>query len=156
MRTTSFVFLILIGAHIFSPFLALTGIPAELAEVLSRAQLPRSGVPLIFLAAFILMGMFLEDFAILVLTLPILRPVITTLRYDPIGFGVVMVIVLEMGLIGPPVGVNVFVVKGIARDVPPSTIYRGILPFWLAMIVCLVILVAFRQIALLPPILMIR
>ena len=78
-------------------------------------------------------------------------PTIVALGFDPIWFGVVMVIVLEMGLISPPVGVNVFVVKGIAEDVPMSQIFIGILPFWLAMGVCLAIIVAFPQIALVLP-----
>ena len=73
------------------------------------------------------------------------------LGFDPIWFGVIMVIVLEMGLISPPVGVNVFVVKAIAEDVPMSEIFIGILPFWLAMVVCLAILIAFPQIALFLP-----
>lgn len=97
------------------------------------------------------LGTFLEGFAILVLTLPIVHPLIIQLGFDPIWFGVVMVIVLEMGLISPPVGVNVFVVKGIAEDVPMSQIFIGILPFWLAMGVCLAIIVAFPQIALVLP-----
>ena len=97
------------------------------------------------------LGTFLEGFAMLVLTLPIVFPVIVDLGFDPIWFGVVMVIVLEMGLISPPVGVNVFVVKGIAEDVPMRQIFAGILPFWAAMLVCLVILVMFPEIALFLP-----
>ena len=94
---------------------------------------------------------FLEGFAILVLTLPLLQPVMETLGFNMVWFGVLMVIVLEMGLISPPVGVNVFVVKGIAEDVPMKQIFIGILPFWLAMVLCMVILIAFPQIALFLP-----
>ena len=94
---------------------------------------------------------FLEGFAMLVLTLPIVHPLILALGYDPIWFGVVMVIVLEMGLISPPVGVNVFVVKGVAEDVPLKQIFAGIIPFWIAMAVCLIILLIFPQIALFLP-----
>ena len=156
VRTTALVFLILVGAHIFNPFLALTHIPSDLAELLVGMELPRLAVLAILLAAYIVLGMFLEGFAMLVLTLPIVHPIILTLGYDPIWFGVVMVIVLEMGLISPPVGVNVFVVKGIAEDVPMSKIFAGILPFWIAMAVCLAILVAFPDIALFLPNTMIR
>ncbi len=156
VRTTALVFLILVGAHIFNPFLALTHIPSDLAELLVGMELPRLAVLAILLAAYIVLGMFLEGFAMLVLTLPIVHPIILTLGYDPIWFGVVMVIVLEMGLISPPVGVNVFVVKGIAEDVPMSRIFAGILPFWIAMAVCLAILVAFPEIALFLPNTMIR
>jgi TRAP-type C4-dicarboxylate transport system permease large subunit len=83
-------------------------------------------------------------------------PIVTALGYDPIWFGLVVVIVLEMGLIDPPVGINVFVVKGIAGDVPMGQIFAGIMPFWLAMIVCVVILIAFPQIALVLPNTMMR
>ncbi len=103
------------------------------------------------MASYIVLGTFLEGFAMLVLTLPIVHPLILALGYDPIWFGVMMVIVLEMGLISPPVGVNVFVVKGIAEDVPMSQIFIGIIPFWIAMAVCLMILMIFPDIALFLP-----
>jgi TRAP-type C4-dicarboxylate transport system permease large subunit len=92
----------------------------------------------------------------MVLTLPVVFPIITALGYDPIWFGIVMVIVLEMGLIDPPVGVNVFVVKGIAPDVPMNDIFIGIVPFWLAMMATILILVLAPEIALLLPNSMIR
>jgi TRAP-type C4-dicarboxylate transport system permease large subunit len=92
----------------------------------------------------------------LVLTLPIVIPIVTALGYDLIWFGVVMVIVLEMGLIDPPVGINVFVVKGLVPDVPMSQIFAGIVPFWFAMMVCIGILIAVPDIALLIPDSMIR
>ncbi len=151
VRTSAFAFLILIGAHIFNPFLALTQIPSDLAELLIGTELPRLGILAILLAVFIVLGTFLEGFAILVLTLPIVHPLIVELGYDPIWFGVLMVIVLEMGLISPPVGVNVFVVKGIAEDVPMRDIFIGILPFWAAMVVCMAVLVVFPEIALFLP-----
>ncbi len=151
MRTTATSFLILIGAHIFIPFMALSGIPRDLAGFLIGLDLGSLGILLIILAAYIVLGTFLEGFAILVLTLPIVFPLIVELGFSPIWFGVVMVIVLEMGLISPPVGVNVFVVKGIAADVPMRDIFVGILPFWLAMIVALAILVAVPDIALILP-----
>lgn len=151
VRTSAFAFLILIGAHVFNPFLALTQIPSDLAALLIGTQLAPIGILIILLFSFIVLGMFLEGFAILVLSLPIVHPLIIELGYDPIWFGVIMVIVLEMGLISPPVGVNVFVVKGIAEDVPMGQIFIGILPFWVAMVVCLVLLIAFPQIALFLP-----
>ncbi len=151
VRTTALVFLIIVGAHIFSPFIALTNIPEDLAALLGDQSMSRIWALMIILLTYIILGTFLEGFAMLVLTLPIVHPLIIALGYDPIWFGVVMVIVLEMGLISPPVGVNVFVVKGIAGDVPMSDIFLGILPFWLAMGVCLALLVAFPQIALFLP-----
>jgi TRAP-type C4-dicarboxylate transport system permease large subunit len=151
VRTSAFAFLILIGAHVFNPFLALTQIPTTLSETLIGTNFAPLGILMILLVAFIVLGMFLEGFAILVLSLPIVHPLIIQLGYDPIWFGVVMVIVLEMGLISPPVGVNVFVVKSIAEELPMSEIFIGIMPFWLAMVVCLGLLIAFPQIALFLP-----
>jgi tripartite ATP-independent transporter DctM subunit len=151
VRTTAMVFLILIGAHIFSPFLAMSRIPVDLAGALTAMALPALAVLAVILVAFIILGMFLEGFAILVLTVPILLPIMMAMNFDPIWFGIFMVIILEMGLISPPVGINVFVVKGIAEDVPMYRIFAGILPFWVAMIVCVAILVAFPQIALILP-----
>jgi len=146
-RTTVMVFVILIGAHLFSPFLAITNLPAFLVESLTKSSLPDLVLVALIMVMFIVLGTFLEGFAILVLSLPIVFPIMTSLGYNPIWFGVVMVILLEMGMISPPVGINVFVVKGIAADVPMSQIFAGIMPFWLAMIVCVVILFMFPQIA---------
>ena len=145
------VFLILIGAHIFTPFLALSRIPVNLAGMLTSLELPGLGVLAILLVAYLLLGMFLEGFAMMVLTVPIVFPIITALGIDPIWFGIFMVIVLEMGLISPPVGINVFVVKGVAENVPMRAIFAGILPFWLAMVICIAILTALPQIVMLLP-----
>lgn len=151
VRTTAMVFLILIGSQILGPFLAMTQIPSDLAAALKVMNLPPLGVLLILIGVYIVLGMFLEGFSMLVLTLPIVFPIITQLGYDPIWFGVLMVIVLEMGLITPPVGLNVYVVKGIAGDVPMQSIFAGILPFLMAMIICVALLIAFPQIALFLP-----
>jgi len=109
------------------------------------------GSLIIILLAYIVLGMFMDALSMLVITIPIVYPVILTLGYDPIWFGVIAVIVIEMGMITPPVGINVFVVKGIAPDVPMSTIFKGVLPFWIAMLIALVVLIAFPQIALIIP-----
>jgi tripartite ATP-independent transporter DctM subunit len=151
VRTTAMVFLILIGAHIFSPFLAMSRIPSDLAGLLLDYKLTWVTVFCILLVAYIIMGMFLEGFAIMVLTVPIVLPIVQALGIEPIWFGIFMVIVLEMGLISPPVGINVFVVKGIAEDVPMGRIFAGIMPFWAAMIVCVLLLTAFPQIVMIVP-----
>jgi len=151
MRTTALSFLILIGAHVFSPFLALSQIPQQLGSALLGLGLGAYGTLAVILAAYVVLGTFLEGFAMLVLSLPIIFPLILELKFDPIWFGVIVVIVLEMGLISPPVGINVFVVKSIAGDVPMRTIFWGILPFWLAMIVCVVLVTLFPEIALFIP-----
>jgi tripartite ATP-independent transporter DctM subunit len=156
VKITAFVFLVLIGALVFGPFLALSGLPQQLAQWLTSLNVPPIVVLTFLMVLYIFLGMFLEGFSILVLTLPIVIPIVKALGYDLIWFGVLMVIVLEMGLISPPVGINVFVVKGLVPDVPMGKIFAGILPFWLAMTVCLVILIAFPQIALIIPNTMIR
>jgi tripartite ATP-independent transporter DctM subunit len=151
VRTTSFVFLILIGAFVFGPFLALSGLPEFVASWLAGLDVPRVVILIIVLSVYILLGTWMEGFSMLVLTLPIVIPIMVALGYDLIWFGVVMVIVLEMGLIDPPVGINVFIVKGLVPDVPVSQIFAGVLPFWFAMGVCIAILIVFPEIALVIP-----
>ena len=151
VNTTALVFLILIGALVFGPFLALSGLPEHIAQALAGLDVPRVVILIIILAAYVLLGTFLEGFSMLVLTLPIVIPIMQALNYDLIWFGVIMVIVLEMGLIDPPVGINVFIVKGLVPDVPMSEIFVGVLPFWFAMMVCIAILIVFPEIALIIP-----
>lgn len=148
---TAMLYLIIIGAHVFGPFLALTHIPETLALQLEAFGLGPYGTLLLILIGYIILGMFFDGLAMLVVTMPVVYPIVTGLGFDPIWFGVICVIVIEMGLITPPVGINVFVVKGVADNVPMATIFRGVGPFWLAMAVCLALLVAFPQIALYLP-----
>jgi TRAP-type C4-dicarboxylate transport system permease large subunit len=156
VNTTALVFLILIGALVFGPFLALSGLPEHIAQSLAGLDVPRVVILIMILAVYIILGTWMEGFSMLVLTLPIVFPVIKALGYDPIWFGVVMVIVLEMGLIDPPVGINVFIVKGLVPDVPMSEIFAGIVPFWFAMMLCIAILIMFPEIATFLPDRMIR
>jgi tripartite ATP-independent transporter DctM subunit len=156
VKTTAFVFLILIGALVFGPFLALSGLPQQFAAWLTSFDLPPIAILSILMLLYVFLGMFLEGFSILVLTLPIVVPIIQALEYDLIWFGVLMVIVLEMGLISPPVGINVFVVKGLVPDVPLSRVFAGIFPFWFAMLAGLILIIAFPDIALLLPNTMIK
>jgi tripartite ATP-independent transporter DctM subunit len=151
VNTTSLVFLILIGALVFGPFLALSGLPEVIAKWLAGLDVHRVVILLIVLSVYIVLGTWMEGFSMLVLTLPIVIPIMVALGYDLIWFGVVMVIVLEMGLIDPPVGINVFIVKGLVPDVPMTEIFKGVLPFWFAMMVCIAILIAFPEIALFIP-----
>jgi tripartite ATP-independent transporter DctM subunit len=156
VNTTALVFLILIGALVFGPFLALSGLPEKIAQSLAGLDVPRVIILIMILSVYILLGTWMEGYSMLVLTLPIVFPIIKALGYDPIWFGVVMVIVLEMGLIDPPVGINVFIVKGLVPDVPMSEIFAGIVPFWFAMMLCISILIAFPDIAMIIPNTMIR
>ena len=151
LRSTATTFLILIGAFVFTPFVALSGIPDALLDLLMQISPNRFVTLTIILVFFVLLGTFLEGFAILVLALPLVQPVLEQLDFNMVWFGVLMVIVLEMGLISPPVGVNVFVVKSIAPSVPLNDIFKGIFPFWIAMGFALLILVLFPDIAMFLP-----
>lgn len=151
VRTTAMLYLIIIGASILNPFLALTHVPATLGEAMTSLGLGPYGVLFLILLTYVILGMFMDGLAMLVVTTPIFFPIVMSLGFDPIWFGVIAVIVIEMGMITPPVGINVFVVKSVAKDVPMSTIFRGVLPFWFAMAACLVAIILFPQIALMIP-----
>ncbi len=150
-KTTAMIFLIIIGANIFSSFLGLAKLPMQLAEITSSLALPRIVILSGIIVVFLVLGCVMDCYAIMILTLPIIFPVVQALNFDPIWFGVIMVIVLEAGLITPPVGLNVFVLKGVVPDVPLTTIFRGIWPFLIADLIALVILTLFPQIALFIP-----
>lgn len=149
--TTATVMLILIAAHMINPFLALSHVPTAVGEGLAAMNLSVLGTLAVILGVYLVLGCFLEGFAMLVLTLPIFFPVVLQLGIDPIWFGVLVVLTLEMGLISPPVGINVFIVKSVAPTVPLGDIFRGVIPFWIAMLLTLVILIAFPQISLILP-----
>ena len=151
LRSCGTVFLILFGAFVFKTFVAFSGIPYRMATAVEAMELSPMLIVMLILLMFIVLGTFLEGFAILVLTVPLVQPMLDSAGVDMIWFGVLMVIVLEMALISPPVGLNVFVVKGIAPDVPMNTIFRGIWPFWLAMLVCVALILFIPQLALFLP-----
>lgn len=150
-RTTAMIFFIVIGASVFGPFLSLTHIPETVGTALATLDLGAYGTLVCILAIYIVLGTFLETFSMLVITLPIFFPIIMKLGFDPVWFGVLVVVVVEMGLITPPVGLNVYVVKGLAPDVPMARIFLGIVPFFFAMLAALAILVAFPAISLYLP-----
>ncbi len=151
MNATATVFLIIIGAFVFIPFMSLTELPAQMVLVLTSLPIGDIGVLLVIILAYMFLGMFLESMAMLVLTIPVVIPIAIGLEWDLIWFGIIVVIVLEMGMISPPVGINVFVVKSIAPDVPMARIFRGIWPFWFAMAAMIGLLIIFPQIALFLP-----
>ncbi|WP_425053412.1 TRAP transporter large permease [Psychromarinibacter sp. S121] len=151
VSTSSMLYMIVIGANVLNPFLALTGVPAGLESGLAALGLGPYGTLFVILLSYVVLGMFLDGLAMLVITIPIYFPVITALGFDPIWFGVVAVIVIEMGMITPPVGLNVFVVRNVAGDVSLGTVFRGVTPFLLAMVVCLLLIILVPEIALLIP-----
>ena len=151
LRACGTLFLILFGAFVFKTFVGFSGVTFSIADWVESQGFSGLQIVIAFLVMFIVLGTFLEGFAILVLTVPIIQPIIEPLGINMIWFGVLMVICLEMGLISPPVGVNVFVVKGISDGVSLNTIFKGIWPFWFAMLICVVLIVLFPQIALILP-----
>jgi tripartite ATP-independent transporter DctM subunit len=151
LSSTGTVFLILFGAFVFKTFIGFTGVTTALTGWVADLGLTGTQVVIAILLLFIVLGMFLDGFAILVLTVPLVQPILQATGVDLIWFGVLMVIALEMGLISPPVGINVFVVKGIADGVPLNTIFRGIWPFWFAMLLAVILVLMVPDIALLLP-----
>jgi tripartite ATP-independent transporter DctM subunit len=151
ISTTATVMLILIAAHVIGPFFVLSHLPAVVGDFLTGLEVSRFGVLAMILACYLVLGCFLEGFSMMVLTMPIFFPVILQLGFDPIWFGVIVVLTLEMGLITPPVGINVFIVKSVAPDVPLGEIFLGVAPFLLAMLFAVVILTIFPSLALFLP-----
>ena len=151
LKSCGTLFLILFGAFVFKTFIGFTLITYEMSLWVESQDFTGLQVVVAFLAIFIVLGMFMDGFAILVLSIPLVQPILEALGINMIWFGVLMVIVLEMGLISPPVGLNVFVVKGIATDVSLHTIFRGIWPFWFAMMACILLIIVFPQLALFLP-----
>jgi len=151
VRSTAFIFGILIGAMVFQYFMTLSQIPEKLASWIVMIGVGRYVVVSAIILAFMVMGCFMEGLSIMFLAVPIVYPIVIRMGFDPIWFGVIITLTMEMSLITPPVGVNVFVLHGVVKDVPMYTIFRGILPFWIAMIICIVILIIFPQIALFLP-----
>lgn len=149
--TTAMIFMIIIGANILSAFLGITGLPMLLADTMAALPLPKYAILAAILLIFLALGCVMDCYAIMILVLPILFPVVQALQFDPIWFGVIMVIVLEAGLITPPIGLNVFVLKGAAPDVHLATVFRGIWPFLITMVFVIVLLTIFPQIALFIP-----
>lgn len=154
LRNTAMILLIIAGATIFGHFLSLTQLPTAAASWVLSLDVHPYLVMLVILGIYLIGGSFMDSLALLLLTLPIFYPVSQHLGFDPLWFGVLVVIAMEMALITPPVGINVFVIKGIADDVPLSTIFKGIFPFLLAELIMALILLFFPAIATFLPSLM--
>ncbi|MCR6477334.1 TRAP transporter permease [Variovorax sp. ZS18.2.2] len=150
-RTAAAVFTVLIGALLFGYFLTITQSPQKLTEFLTGLGIGRYGVLALIMLMYLVLGCLMDAMAMIILTVPIIFPVIVHLGFDPIWFGVIIVMTVELGLIHPPVGMNVFVIKSVVKDVSFTTIFKGVLPFIVTDIVRLVILIAFPVIALWLP-----
>jgi C4-dicarboxylate transporter DctM subunit len=153
-KNTAMIFIIIMGAMILGYFLAVSRLPFELASIIGGLEVNRYIILGLILILYIFLGCIMDSMAMLLITVPIFFPLVISLDFNPIWFGVVMVRVCEIGLITPPVGLNVFIISGVARDVPMYTIFRGILPFLIADVFHVVLLVAVPQISLLLPSLM--
>jgi len=150
-RTAAAVFTVLIGALLFGYFLTITQTPQKVTEFLTGLGVGRYGVLALIMLMYLLLGCLMDAMAMIILTIPIIFPVITALGFDPIWFGVIIVMTVELGLIHPPVGMNVFVIKSVVPDVSFSTIFVGVLPFIVTDLIRLVILISFPILALWLP-----
>ena len=151
LRTSCMVLIIITGATIFGHFMAISTIPFALADWIKELPISPLALMGVIIFLYFIGGFFMDSMALVVVTIPIFFPVVMQLGFDPIWFGVIIVLVSEMGVITPPVGVNVFVIKGIAPDVPLYVIFRGIFPFLIALIIMTALLLIFPQIALFLP-----
>jgi C4-dicarboxylate transporter DctM subunit len=147
LRTSCMVLFIITGAVIFGHFMAVSTIPFVLAEWLGGLPIHPMAIMVVIVFIYFIGGFFMDAMGLIVVTIPIFFPIVEKLGFDPIWFGVIIVLVTEMGVITPPVGVNVFVIKGIAPDVPLELIFKGIFPFLAALIIVTAILILFPQIA---------
>jgi tripartite ATP-independent transporter DctM subunit len=150
-RTTAAVFTVLIGALLFGYFLTVTQTPQKVTEFMTGLGIGRYGVLVLMMLMYLVLGCLMDSLAMIILTVPIVFPVIKQLGFDPIWFGVIIVMTVELGLIHPPVGMNIFVIKSVIDDVKISTIFYGVLPFIITDLIRLAILIAFPILALWLP-----
>jgi len=150
-RTSAAVFTVLIGALLFGYFLTITQTPQKITEFLTGMGLDRYTLLAIIMLMYLVLGCLMDAMAMIILTVPIIYPLIVQLGFDPIWFGIIIVMVVELGLIHPPVGMNVFVIKSVVKDVSFTTIFKGVLPFVATDLIRLVILIAFPVISLWLP-----
>jgi len=150
-RTAAAVFTVLIGALLFGYFLTVTQTPQKVTEFLTGLGIGRYGVLTLIMMMYLVLGCLMDSLAMVILTVPIIFPVITHLGFDPIWFGIIIVMTVELGLIHPPVGMIVFVIKSVVQDVDFTTIFKGVLPFLITDLIRLAILIIFPIIALWLP-----
>ncbi|MBM3531140.1 MAG: TRAP transporter large permease [Alphaproteobacteria bacterium] len=146
-RTTSMLFMILIGALMFASFINYTTMPADLKDFVTLFKDMPFLVVVAICVIYVVLGSAMEELSMILLTVPLFFPVVTGLGYDPVWFGVVIVIVVQIGLVSPPVGMNIFVVKNLLRNVDIVTVFRGVTPFMVALIALMALVVAFPPIA---------
>jgi C4-dicarboxylate transporter, DctM subunit len=153
-RTTAMLFMILIGALMFSEFVNITTMPGDLKDWVTRFEVSPMLVMAAICAIYVVLGTAMEELSMILLTIPVFFPVVVHLGFDPIWFGVVIVCVVEIGLISPPVGMNMFVLRTLLPHVSTATVFSGVMPFMVADVIRLAILVAVPWLTLWLPSLM--
>lgn len=151
LQTVTMIFLIVIGAMIFGDFLTLSGLPQVLTDKLQGLSLSPNALLALLMLIYIFLGAIMDELAMVLITLPVVFPVVTAAGIDPVLFGILLTIVTQIGLIAPPVGMVVFMLSGIVKEVPLYTIYKGALPFFATMVVLIGLVIAFPEIALWLP-----
>lgn len=151
VQTTAMIFMIVIGAQIFNSFLALSGVPAMISERIAALPLPPYGILSAILLVYVPLGMVMDALPMILLTLPTIFPVVINLGFDPIHFGVLVTLMCELANISPPMGMNLYIVKGAASDVPIEKIIQGVIPFAAVMVAFVAVLAAFPKISLYLP-----
>jgi tripartite ATP-independent transporter DctM subunit len=150
-RTTGMLFMILVGALVFANFVNFTTLPSDLKSLVSTHNISPVAVMIAICAIYIVLGAAMEELSMVLLTLPVFFPLVVSLGFDPVWFGIVIVLVVMIGLISPPVGMNMFVVRNMLPELSTATIFKGVMPFVCTLVVVLALLVAFPQIALFLP-----
>lgn len=147
LQITAMIFMIVAGATVFGHFMAVTGIPRAVSDFFGGLPIPPTAVMILILIMYLLAGMFMDSLAMVTLTVPILFPTVMRLGFDPIWFGVMIVLVVEMGVITPPVGINVYIIKGVVPDIPLGKIFKGASLFLVGMVILAALLLLFPIIA---------
>jgi len=150
-RTTAMLFMILVGALIFANFINYTSMPADLRAFVTQYQIHPMTVMVAICVIYVILGTAMEELSMILLTVPVFFPLVVSLGFDPVWFGIIIVVVVQIGLISPPVGMNMFVVKSMLPRISTATIFRGVTPFVVAEVALLAVLVAFPAISLILP-----
>ncbi|WP_077320168.1 TRAP transporter large permease [Virgibacillus proomii] len=154
VKLTAYIFLILIGATIFSQFITISRLPVALTQMVGNLELNSSVVLIVILFALFLLGCFIEGLSLIVLTIPIIYPIIIELGFNGVWFGIIMVMAINIGSLTPPLGISIFVIKGVANHIPIQTIFKGAVPMIVGMIICIFLLIIFPQLVTILPNLM--
>ena len=150
-RTTGMLFMILVGALVFANFVNFTTLPTDLKNLVSTHNISPVTVMIAICAIYVILGAAMEELSMVLLTLPVFFPLVVSLGFDPVWFGIIIVLVVMIGLISPPVGMNMFVVRNMLPELSTGTIFKGVLPFVYTLVAVLALMVAFPQIALFLP-----